>query len=400
VENAYDPEAILEEAEYFRKGSRDIIKSQATVKRMALSVVGRRRRGSPATANGYVQGVKTLCDFLGLHPDEVIQQTKAGRLDLAKKINSEGDGFIDTVLNRGIANKTVWGWLAGIKRWTEVNEAPVNWENIERPTAAVTKNKDKAPTPQQLKLILSYADLKERAAIAVMSTSGLRVGTLLSLRWREIDFSRPDVAKLKIERELGRKFGAYKEQLNGEPESFTTFASTTARAALLSYRRSLEENGEPIGAEYYIFPADRHPDKKMSISAWQYRWYRLLRRTKLTEKSVDQYLLRTHGLRKFFRSRAVGLDSSIREYFMGHRGGYLDQSYLRMSEAELYSAYAAIMPRLEVEVSEAEEETQELKKQIQALKTQLEKEKSHNEYNDERFDKLDKKVEKLLMGQS
>ena len=381
----YEPEAILKDSQYFRKASRELVEAQSTVKRLALSVVGRRRRGSPATANGYVVGVGRLSAFLGLQPDEVIEQARAGKLDLVQKINSEGTGFIDNLLNSGLANKTVWSWLAGVKRWTEVNEVQLDWSKIERPTAAIVKNKDRAPTPGELKQILSYSDVKERAIISLLATSGLRIGTALSLKWRELDFSRPDVVKITVAREMGRKFGRYMNQMNGEVESYTTFSSTGARTALLAHKRSLEESGELVRPDSFVFPATRTLNK-MSVSSWQWRWYRLLARSGLTEKSVDHYLLRTHSLRKYFRSRAVGLDTSYRESMMGHRGRYLDTSYLRTTEQELYEAYIAVMPRLEVDVAEGEEEVRELRKKYNDLKAQLEQQ-SRQEANQAEINK-------------
>lgn len=385
MQEEYDPEEILRDSEVLRKNVREFIEKYPSVKKVALSVVGRRRRGSPATVSGYVFGIQRLSAYLGLDPEAIIQQTREGRLNLTSRINAEVTGFIDSSLNGGLANKTVWSMLAGIKRWAEVNEAPVDWEKVERPTAAIVKNRDRAPTPVELRQILAHADVRETAIISLMATSGLRVGTCVSLRWRELDFSREDVVKVTVEREIGRKFGRYGNGLNGEPESFTTFGSTAARTALLAYRRSLEEVGpgearkaKPAGPNDYVFLAYQHQDKHLTLSGWQWRWYRILRRAGLAEKSVDHYVLRTHSLRKYFRTRSTGLDESFREHMMGHRGRYLDSSYLRATEAELYEAYAKVMPKLEVDVSDSEQVTLELSKRIKDLETQRETDKQVN----------------------
>jgi integrase len=346
--------------------------SQESVKRLVLSVVGRRRRGSPATANAYVTGVRKLSGFLGMEPDAVIEEVKANRIDLAQRINAEGTGFIDTQLNSGAANKTVWSMLAGVKRWLEVNEASVDWNRIERPSAVPVKNRDRAPTPAEIKKLLNLSDVKERAILSLLATSGLRVGTCLSLRWGELDFARPDVVKVTVSREEGRKFGRLRDN-GGEPESFTTFGSTNTRSALLAYRRSLEEQGRTTEEVAYAFPPLRGDQTRhMSVSSFLHRYHSLLAQAELNERSVDHYVLHIHTWRKYFRSRSVGLDASIREYMMGHRGGYLDPSYLRLESEALYKAYAETMPRLEVDVAEGEDEARALKRQVAELRVRLE----------------------------
>ncbi|MFB0543731.1 MAG: hypothetical protein ACETVR_03010 [Candidatus Bathyarchaeia archaeon] len=64
------PEEILERSWYLRRFGKEWIKRYPSIKKMALSVVNRRKRGSPATVNGYIQGVRRFIDYLDIGDPE------------------------------------------------------------------------------------------------------------------------------------------------------------------------------------------------------------------------------------------------------------------------------------------------------------------------------------------
>lgn len=395
LETEYNPETLLG-SDYLLSGARTYLEKYPSVKRLALAIVGRRRRGSPRTVSAYLAGIQSLSTYLGLSPEEILQQAREKRLDLVKRINSEGDGWIDNSLNAGKSNKTLVLWVAAVKRWTEVNDLELDWKKVEPPNSAVVKNRDRSPSPVELNRLLSFSDVKETAAISLLATSGLRIGTLLTLRWKELDFDfKPDVVKLRVEREIGRKFGKIRETNGDGIEFFITFGSTKTREAMLNYRKSLEvtghEGGALAGPECYVFPASARVNKPMKLTSFQWRWYRLIERAGLTKKSVDRYEIRVHSLRKYFRSRASGLDPSTREYMLGHKGAYLDASYFRKTDVELYEEYKQVMDRLEVEVGVAEQEVNALKKQVASLQAQLEE-------RDRKFIEYDRKLAEYQAG--
>ena len=76
----------------------------------------------------------------------------------------------------------------------------------------------------------------------------------------------------------------------------------------------------------------------------------------LKDISHNQYILHIHTMRKYFRSRCVGVDQSYREHWIGHRGGYLDESYFRAEEQRHLEEYRKSIPHLSLYTSEAEEE--------------------------------------------
>lgn len=346
----------MKESWYLRKGSRDWIEWYPSVRKMALSIVGRRRMGSPATVNGYVGGLKRFTEFLGEgDPEVVLEKILGGEIDPFQVVNEEGSGFIDTMLETR-ANRTVHTYLYGVKKWLEVNGVDVRWDRVEMPTTAVTVEKDRAPTIEEIIKLLNHAtQVKDRVAILVLSSSGLRIGTFLSLKWGDVDFEYPDVARITVKRAIGRKF-SNRGARGGESQLFVTWITPEAKETLLEYKRFRESQGEMITSESPLFDSDLKKGGHMTVSGFHHRWYRILKRAGLDMKSNKFHVLHVHTLRKFFRSRCVGVDPSFREQWMGHKGGYLDESYFRAEEERHLNEYRRVIPHLSVYPVQVEEE--------------------------------------------
>ena len=165
--------------------------------------------GSEETVVNYVKAVRKFCGFLGVEdPEELLQKLQSGEVDPGKKV----DAYIDYALTEEkFAHGHTRGLVFGIKKWFELNGVIVNWEQIELPTSTEIREDDRAPTKEELKKLLNHASgARDRAIIYADASSGLRIGTLLSLRVGDVDFTYPDVARFTVERKRGRKFSTSK----------------------------------------------------------------------------------------------------------------------------------------------------------------------------------------------
>lgn len=201
----------------------------------------------------------------------------------------------------------------------------MNWKKIEFPTSAETQELDRSPKKEELKRLLNYATgPRDRAIIPMLTSSGLRIGTLLTLTVGDVDLNYPDVARLKVERKRGRKFTGKRRGRSGR--FYCTFITPEAKKALTQYLQERETAGEKLTEESPLIGDAHHKGQFITIEAYEKVWARLLKRAGLDKKSVKWYKLHIHILRKYFRSNCVGVDPSYREFWMGHKGGYLDQS--------------------------------------------------------------------------
>jgi len=327
-----------------RKYAREAVAKYPSIARLSESVSGARRMGSINTVEAYVKAIAKFVRFLGFEdPEEALAAIQGGQVDPDAKV----DQFIDKALE-GAAHGTVRNYLFGVKKWFELSGVKVNWEKIEFPSSAETSESDRAPSKEELKNLLNHASsARDRAAIMVLTSSGLRIGTMLSLKVGDVDFdSYPDVAKIKVERKRGRKFVGKRRGSQGKV--FFTWITEEAKKALMEYLEERKRAGETLTPDSPLFEDAQRQGKFVTVENFERVWYRLLKRAGLNEKSNRQYMLHVHTLRKYFRSNCVGVDPSYRETWMGHKAGYLDDSYFRAEEPLHLAEYRKAIPHLTI----------------------------------------------------
>jgi integrase len=299
--------------------------------------------GLPGTAENYVKGVQKFVAFLGYaDPETALSKLQSGELNAGRKV----DEYIDFALKK-YAHKTVRNQLFGIKKWLQLNNVKVNWESIEFPTSVEVKEADKAPSKDEIKLLLQHAKrTRDRAVILLSISSGLRLGTLLSLTINDVNMNYSDVALIKVEKKPGRKFMSRAGLSSGR--FYFTFITPEAKQVLLQYFRERQSAGEKLTGQSPLIGDAYNRGKFITVEDFERVWHRLLKRAGLAEKSNRWYLLHVHTLRKFFRSNCVGVNPSYREFWMGHKGGYLDESYFRAEEQLHLNEYKKAIPYLTI----------------------------------------------------
>lgn len=333
-----------------RKYQREWIERYPSIARVNEAIAGPRKMGSETSVENYVKAIKKFVTYLGFSdPETALQKLLSGEVDAAEK----ADQFIDSML-KNYAHMTVRNFLFGIKKWYELNGVKVDWDKIELPTSAETSEVDRAPSKEELKALLHHASgSRDRAAILILASSGLRVGTLLSLKVGNVNFDYPDVASIKVERQRGRKFVG--KRRGGQGRVFYSFMTQEAKEALSKYLEERKIAGEKVTPDSPLIGDVYHKGNFITIEAFEKVYVRLLRRAGLADKPNKWYLLHIHTLRKYFRSSCVGVDPSYREHWMGHKGGYLDESYFRAEEERHLAEYRKAIPHLTVYATPIEE---------------------------------------------
>jgi len=326
-----------------RKFAREWVEKYPSIARINEAIAGPRRMGSENTVTNYVKAVKKFCAFVQVEDPEVL----LGRL-LGGEVEprSRVDAYIDYALTeKKFAHGHVRNLVFGIKKWFELNGVKVDWDRIELPTSTEISEEDRAPSKEELKRLLNHANsARDRAVIYCSTGSGLRIGTLLSLKVGDVDFNYPDVARFMVERKRGRKFATKRSGSQGR--FFCAFITPEAKNALRDYLKEREAAGEPLTAESPLFTDTYYKGKFITVEDFERVWARLLHRAALAQKSNKWYILHVHTLRKYFRSNCVGVDASYRERWMGHKGLYLDMSYFKAEEQLHIAEYRKAIPHL------------------------------------------------------
>lgn len=291
------------------------------------------------------------------------------------------DSLIDWILGKKgkLAGSTIYARTAPVKSFLDFNGAGLNWSKLRKVAPqAIHVGRDRAPTLEELRKLLSVCSVRERAIVLIMVSSGIRIGAFDWLRLGHV--KRLDN-------------GAYKMKVYpGEPQEYDCFFSPEGGAALEEYLASRERTGERLGPEsplirdkwfaeykgdekrHYQNPSEAIPMTSRSLKA-------LLRRQWIkcglkTPNQKSEFKI-AHGTRKYFKTQAtrgVGKELSV-EVLMGHK-----LNYFKPTEAELFEEYMKAVPYLTVG------ESYQLKQELETTQ-----EKHGRDYKESRFEILDLK---------
>jgi integrase len=276
-------------------------------------------------------------------PEEALELTK-------ENVHDTVDRFIDFCIEeRKLSPKSVRTMFYGIKKWLEANDIDISslekgdtakkQKKIELPKSTITKTFDRAPTREELQKLLTFTNIRGKTVIEIATSSGLRLSTLLSLKWKDIVFEK-DYTMINVQVQMGRK----------STRDFCTFITPECRNVLLEYKRYLERKGRKVEPENYVIANDKYYDTKLGACSIQMFWERLLRTAGLAEKTNNFHVLHFHVLRKFFKTACTNANCRREyiEYWMGHSGEGLDSVYDRFTPEDHVAQYTKAISNLSI----------------------------------------------------
>jgi len=237
--------------------------------------------------------------------------------------------------------------FSALRNFYEMNDVDdIKWNKLKRfKGEELPEHEDRAYSHEEiLTLVQNAPDLKTKAAILLMASSGLRVGALPTLKICHLE-RRGDLYKISVYKGL-RGRGQY-----------YTYCSVEAARALDNYFQFRERCGEKLNLESILFrrdfDSDFHEQARNDIHVWNKEaikssLHRLLVKTGL--KTVDRVnprnnrkeVKQSHGLRKFYVSQLVnsGIHDVVIKKLTGHKAGHdMTQVYSKQSEETLLKEY-------------------------------------------------------------
>lgn len=311
-----------EEAYEWRKSHRREVIAQI---QPFLKRVG--RRGSAKSVDNATTGMVVFCSYLKMLPREVVKNTRG------RDVYSLLDGYADWMVNDcRFAPNSLRNHLSVVKKFLNLNNLEVSNERmrakVELPRYyAVTR--DRAPSPEELKRVIMHTEVRGKALITMLASSGMRIGELLSLRVKDIDFAKkPTTVYLRAE-------------VTKDRQARYCFMSDEAATFLKEF---LGQRIQDPGS--YVFPTSTrgraHKTGNEPMTYWNADeiFSRALRASSLEEKDDNgRDVIHIHSLRKFFFSQLVPvLGRDVVEALMGHKA-FLDSSYRRFTEKQMGEFY-------------------------------------------------------------
>jgi integrase len=228
-----------------------------------------------------------------------------------------------------MAPKTTLTYVGAVKGFLRHEDVTIDQyrlrEKVTLP-AKVEISLDRVPTREEVRRLLLEADLRIKVAIAILASSGMRIGELCALRVGSVDFEKnPPRITIAAKNAKTRQ---------GRVVRFSEEAAGLVKEYL----------GERISdKESWLFPHHEDPTRPYAKNALHNLIMRLIEKCGLLDKldpESRRYALHPHCFRKYFFTQLIasGIDRGIAEYFMGHKFG-LDANYLRLNEERLDKEY-------------------------------------------------------------
>ena len=133
----------------------------------------------------YLKKLKLFLRFAGMDADEVVDMAGNESKELEFIILK----FVEWLKDRGVSGSTIRQHVQAIKHLLVMNdlETALNWEKLSKLMPKARKiGLDRAPTKEEIRKLLEYADIRLRALILLLCSSGIRIGSVEHLRWKHV----------------------------------------------------------------------------------------------------------------------------------------------------------------------------------------------------------------------
>lgn len=227
-----------------------------------------------------------------------------------------------------LAPKSVASWISALKKYFSANGLKID---IDIPIKIFNVHEDTLPSREELKNIINDSDLRLKAMILLLASSGMRVGELHRLKIGDIDLSK-EIPTVRI-RGLEAK----------ERKSRITFITPEAKKFLIEYLEKRKSLGEELNENSPIAANER--GAQMSYQNLEYLLEKAFK--KYAKKIGKRYNLHAHALRKWFKTQLIsaGVPAPIVDRLMGHQR-YLAREYELYTEDQLRDWYSKGMKAL------------------------------------------------------
>jgi integrase len=332
-----------------------------TIQRLESDAWGNFLRGfrTGSTRESYAKKLRLFLGWASLNPNALLGLMRGD----PRKFEQTLLDYCGYLRERGLSGSSIRQVLQAVRHFgvmNDVEEGSIHWAKISKMVPKVRKiGLDRAPSKEEIRKLLEHADIRMRALILLLSSSGIRIGSVEHLRWRHLQEVVHD----------GKRFAKLIVPEAKGGTGYVTFITPEAYEALLEYKKLRESEGEAVSPDSPLIRVAKwsragSEEKGASIpassKALRNEIHVLWRRAGLRVAGSRRHEVQAvHGFRKFFATRMenAGVGRLVVETLMGHRVG-VASNYYKPSEKELLEAYVKAVS--ELTISEAEEMREEM----------------------------------------
>lgn len=280
--------------------------------------------GSNKSCLQYSIYVRKYATWLGYSPDIIIKDAKpVGAIPDPMKVQNHCgflSDYLSEVQDSGLKPSAVCNAIKAVKTFYRVNG--VKKVELDEPLSRKVAYKDRAPKPEEIAKMLDMAATRESFVVAAIATGGFREGTFSKLKYRHVkEDLEAGLIPIHIHVEAAITKGKYHD--------YDTFLNVEASELLKLYieerrRGSRGMPSEEITDESPLIRNSHIADRVLGVTEKTIRKivHDLAVAAKVAKKLPNSwmYSVRTHSLRKYFRSQlsVLKIDLEIINYMMGH----------------------------------------------------------------------------------
>ena len=260
--------------------------------------------------------------WLGYNPDLIIKDVKpVGAIPDPERVQNHC-GYLNDYLaelqDDGLTPSAVNNCIKAVKTFYRVNGAKVE---LSEPLSRRVIYKDRAPKPEELAAVLELADVREKFIVSAFALGGFREECITKLRYRHVkeDLENNRVPiHVHIEAEITKgKYHDYDTFLGAEAAQYLKLYIEQRRKGSGSFKPETITDDSPLirDNKKATIPRGVRGKTIRQVVHNLYAQAGLLRK-----KNGRMYDLRTHSLRKYFKTQllALGVQPDYVDYMMGH----------------------------------------------------------------------------------
>lgn len=295
----------------------------------------------------------------------------------SKKMQTMIEDFIMHLRNEDKSYSTINSTICSLNLFFSMNDITLNWKKLKKLLPEKKKTiGDKPYTTDQVQEILNHTtNPKFKAVIHFMASSGVRVGSFVEMRIKDIEDFKNGSKSVKV--------------YAGSKDEYYTFIHQEAVNALEEYLESRRKKGEKLTGDSWLFIA-KSPEKSMCTETITSSLARFVTKALEREKTGLRYDTQTcHALRKRFNTILKSnkeINPSIGEKLLGHSTSIqLDNIYFKPTLEVMFDEYEKAIPELLID------QTMRLKLELEKKNNQL----SSLEVKDRRIEQLENALSRI-----
>lgn len=350
---------------------------------------------SESTRSSYLTHIKKFCECVDKTPTELITESiievKEGKLPAERKMKGYVAKFKKCLSDKGLAPKSQAVAMAALKSFFKSYDMPLS-QSIARSKKAqiLEANNGFLKREDILKLIANAKNMRERAIILCMATSGAAIREIINLKMKNISIDDEGIGTVRIRRQKSQT-------------DYVTFISPEATIALKNYwdERNRDLETKIKGQDDYVFVSYGNRSKGGQLDPITVSKLFNIMGTQLGYGNGEGFIKsRSHALRKYFASTLEnnGFPKNKVDSMLGHAVSDIDSIYF--DSDKLKEHYKNYLPYLTFEKvievrSLSTEDTKRLEvmdKENKELKEKLESKDGETQDLKNRLDSLEKQT--------